>query len=65
LTSKHAFTLYLSDVNLPVSRSGNTVHVNVIGDWVDPFPFTVRSIGISTTWGSTGKWKIQIKGRII
>jgi hypothetical protein len=45
--------------------SGNTVHVNVIGDWVDPFPFTVRSIGISTTWGSTGKWKIQIKGRII
>ena len=45
--------------------SGNTVDVNVIGDWVDPFPFTVRSIGISTAWGSTGKWKIKIKGRII
>ena len=45
--------------------SGNTVDGNIIGDWVDPSPFKVNSIGISTTWGSTGQWKIKIKGRII
>ncbi|XP_071138508.1 uncharacterized protein [Mytilus edulis] len=43
---------------------GLNVGINVIAEWTDPDPFTIRSIGIYT-WGGTGEWKVQLEGNIV
>ncbi|VDI82137.1 Hypothetical predicted protein [Mytilus galloprovincialis] len=39
---------------------GLIVGINVIAEWTDLNPFTIRSIGIYTNWGTIGEWKVQI-----
>ncbi|XP_071150577.1 C3 and PZP-like alpha-2-macroglobulin domain-containing protein 8 [Mytilus edulis] len=43
---------------------GLIVGINVIAEWTDPDPFTVKSIGI-ITWGGIGEWKVQLEGNIV
>lgn len=40
---------------------GLIVGINVIAEWTDPYPFTVRSIGIYTNQNGIGEWKVQIE----
>ncbi|XP_063411210.1 uncharacterized protein LOC134694143 [Mytilus trossulus] len=40
---------------------GLIVGTNVIAEWTDPNPFTVRRIGIYTNIGEAGVWKVQIE----
>ncbi|VDI57322.1 Hypothetical predicted protein [Mytilus galloprovincialis] len=40
---------------------GLIVGRNVIAEWTDPNPFTVRSIGIYTIVKNIGEWKVQIE----
>ncbi|CAC5411660.1 unnamed protein product [Mytilus coruscus] len=40
---------------------GLIVGINVIAEWTDPYPFTVRSIGIYTNHNTIGEWKVQIE----
>ncbi|CAG2241719.1 unnamed protein product [Mytilus edulis] len=39
---------------------GLIVGINVIAEWTDLNPFTIRSIGIYTNVGTIGEWKVQI-----
>ena len=43
---------------------GLIVGINVIAEWTDQNPFTIRSIGIYTNWETIGEWKVQIGGNI-
>jgi hypothetical protein len=41
---------------------GSVINVNRIAGWTDPNHFEVKSIGIITTWGSSGDWIVRIDG---
>ncbi|VDI35260.1 Hypothetical predicted protein [Mytilus galloprovincialis] len=40
---------------------GFIIGTNVVAEWTDPNPFTVRRIGIYTNIWRTGVWKVQIE----